>query len=105
MGGWGELKNLDLIVHGNGQQKRDYICVKDLAKGSMIALKKEAKNKVITLSSKKNMKIIDLAKTIIWLTESKSNIALDKKKKEVSKNLFDDPLGVGAEEETEDEVE
>ena len=32
-------------------------------------------------------------------------IALDKKKKEVSKNLFDDPLGVGAEEETEDEVE
>lgn len=31
--------------------------------------------------------------------------ALDKKKKEVSKNLFDDPLGVGAEEETEDEVE
>ena len=32
-------------------------------------------------------------------------IALDKKKKEVSKNLFDDPLGVEAEEETEDEVE
>ena len=31
--------------------------------------------------------------------------ALDKKKKEVSKNLFDDPLGVEAEEETEDEVE
>ena len=30
-------------------------------------------------------------------------IALDKKKKEVSKNLFDDPLGVGAEEETETE--
>ena len=95
------LKNLDLIVHGNGQQKRDYICVKDLAKGSMIALKEKTKrdsgnmpeaekfseeikeeleNKVITLSSKKNMKIIDLAKTIIWLTKSKSKIVLDKKK-------------------------
>lgn len=35
----------------------------------------------------------------------KISIALDKKKKEVSKNLFDDPLGVEAEEETEDEVE
>ena len=32
-------------------------------------------------------------------------VALDNKKKEVSKNLFDDPLGVEAEEETEDEVE
>ena len=32
-------------------------------------------------------------------------IVIDNKKKEVSKNLFDDPLGVGAEEETEDEVE
>ena len=74
------LKNLDLIVHGNGQQKRDYICVKDLAKGSMIALKEKAKNKVITLAPKKNMKIIDLAKTIIWLTKSKSKIVLDKKK-------------------------
>ena len=32
-------------------------------------------------------------------------VAIDNKKKEVSKNLFDDPLGVEAEEETEDEVE
>ena len=32
-------------------------------------------------------------------------IAIDNKKKEVSKNLFDDPLGVEAEEETEEEIE
>ena len=35
----------------------------------------------------------------------KITIAIDNKKKEVSKNLFDDPLGVEAEDETEDEVE
>ena len=35
----------------------------------------------------------------------KITIAMNNKKKEVSKNLFDYPLGVEAEEETEDEVE
>ncbi len=75
------LKNSSLIVHGDGKQKRNYIYVEDLAEGSMIALKNISKNKTVTLSSKKNIKIIDLAKTIIKLTQSKSKIIINKKKK------------------------
>ena len=76
-------KNLDLIIHGDGQQKRNYIYVKDLAEGSMIGLKKKAENKVFTLASNKNIKIIELAKMIIKLTNSRSKILFNQKKKRV----------------------
>ena len=75
------LKNLDLIIHGNGQQKRNYVCAEDLGYGSLFALEKKATNKIITLVSKRDTKIIDLARMIIKITKSKSKIFFDKKKK------------------------
>ena len=75
------IKNLDLIVHGNGKQKRNYLYVEDLAEGSMLAFKEKTKNKIITLASKNNIKIADLAKKIIALTNSKSKIIFNKKNK------------------------
>ena len=75
------LKNLDLIVHGNGQQKRNYIFSEDLGYGSLTALEKRSENKIITLVSTKNIKIIDLAKLIIKISKSKLKIIFNKKKK------------------------
>jgi len=75
------LKNLDLIIHGNGQQKRNYIYTEDLGLGSLFALKKRATNKIITLVPKRSIKIIDLAKMIIKITNSKSKIMFNKKKR------------------------
>lgn len=75
------LKNLDLIILGDGQQKRNYLHVEDLAEGSMIGLKGKSKNKTITLTSKTNIKIVDLAKMILNIIGSKSKIVLNKKKK------------------------
>ena len=75
------LKNLDLIIHGNGQQKRNYVCAEDLGYGSLFALEKKATNKIITLVSKRDTKIIDLARMIIKITQSKSKIFFDKKKR------------------------
>ena len=75
------LKNLDIVIFGDGQQKRNYLHVEDLAKGSMMALKQKAKNKIITLTSKNNIKMFDLARTIIRLTKSSSKIRFNKKNK------------------------
>ena len=75
------LKNLDIVIFGDGQQKRNYLHVEDLAKGSMMALKQKAKNKIITLTSKNNIKMFDLARTIIRLTKSNSKIRFNKKNK------------------------
>ena len=55
--------------------------MEDLANGSMIALEEKTKNKIITLASEKNIKIVDLAKTIIKLTKSRSKIVFNKKNK------------------------
>ena len=77
------LKNQDLIIHGDGQQKRNYVYVEDLAEGSMIALREKTKNKVVTLASNQNISILKLAKIIIQLTKSKSKIIFDKKSKRV----------------------
>lgn len=75
------LKNSNLIIHGNGKQKRNYIYTDDLGLGSLFALKKIATNKIVTLVPKRSIKIIDLAKMIIRITNSKSKIILNKKKK------------------------
>ena len=75
------LKNLDLIIHGNGQQKRNYIYAEDLGYGSLAALEEKSTNKTITLAAKKNTKIIDLAKMIIKITKSKSKIIFNKEKR------------------------
>jgi len=91
------LKNINLLVFGDGSQKRNYLYVKDLAAGSMIGLQKKTKNKIITLASKQNIKIINLARTILKLTKSKSKIILKNNNKRVDdftsnysydKNLF-----------------
>ena len=75
------LKNLNLIILGDGNQKRNYVHVEDLAKGSMMALNKKSKNKTLTLTSEKSIKIISLAKIILNLTKSKSKIIFNKKRK------------------------
>ena len=75
------LKNLDLIIHGDGQQKRNYIYAEDLGYGSLAALEEKSTNKTITLAAKKNTKIIDLAKIIIKITKSKSKIIFNKEKR------------------------
>lgn len=75
------LKNLNLIIFGDGSQKRNYLYVKDLAEGSMIALNEKTKNKIVTLASKNNIKIFNLAKIILKLTKSRSKIIFKKRNK------------------------
>jgi len=75
------VKNKNLIIHGNGKQKRNYLYVEDLGEGSTIALDKKLANKTVILASKESIKIKDLAKKIIRLTKSKSKIIYNNKKK------------------------
>ena len=75
------LKNLNLFIHGNGNQERNYLHVEDLGEGSVVAINKKLINKTVTLKSSKNIKIKDLAKKIIKLTGSKSKIITHKQKK------------------------
>ena len=77
------LKNLNIYIHGNGKQTRNFFNVKDIAESSVAALSKKFTNRSMTIGAKINTKIIDLAKKIIKLTKSKSKIIIKKKKKKI----------------------
>ena len=75
------LKNLNIYIHGDGKQTRNFFNVKDIAESSVVALSKKFTNRSMTIGAKINTNIIDLAKKIIKLTKSKSKIIIIKKKK------------------------
>jgi len=80
------LTNQDITVYGNGDQTRSFCYIDDLINGIFKMMSSEEKFiGPVNLGNPVEFKIIDLAKTIIKLTNSKSNI--------VNKELpTDDPI-------------
>ena len=80
------LTNQDITVYGNGDQTRSFCYIDDLISGIFKMMSSEEKFiGPVNLGNPMEFKIIDLAKTIIKLTNSKSNI--------VNKELpTDDPI-------------
>ena len=80
------LTNQDITVYGNGDQTRSFCYIDDLISGIFKMMSSEEKFiGPVNLGNPVEFKIIDLAKTIIKLTNSKSNI--------VNKKLpTDDPI-------------
>ena len=80
------LTNQDITVYGNGEQTRSFCYIDDLISGIFKMMSSEEKFiGPVNLGNPVEFKIIDLAKTIIKLTNSKSNI--------VNKELpTDDPI-------------
>ena len=80
------LTNQDITVYGNGDQTRSFCYIDDLISGIFKMMSSEEKFiGPVNLGNPLEFKIIDLAKTIIKLTNSKSNI--------VNKELpTDDPI-------------
>jgi len=74
-------KNKNIYVHNNGKQTRDFIHAKDLANCTVKILKKNYENKTLTIGNKKKVKILYIANLIKRLTNSKSKIIIDKKRK------------------------
>ena len=80
------LTNQDITVYGNGDQTRSFCYIDDLISGIFKMMSSEEKFiGPVNLGNPVEFKIIDLAKTIIKLTNSRSNI--------VNKELpTDDPI-------------
>jgi len=69
------LKNNPLTIFGDGNQTRDFIYAEDVAKiVTKIINYENLKGKIINIGTGKETKIIDLAKIIISLTNSSSEI-------------------------------
>ena len=69
------LKNEDLTVYGDGNQTRSFCYIDDMVEGIYrICVKDKINERVINLGNPNEIKIIELAKIILELTSSKSNI-------------------------------
>ncbi|MFK8030845.1 MAG: NAD-dependent epimerase/dehydratase family protein [Gammaproteobacteria bacterium] len=72
---WLAMHDKPLTITGTGEETRDFIYVDDLIEGLMrCALKDEAHGEAINLGTGRQTRIDELAKTIIELTDSKSEI-------------------------------
>jgi len=68
------LKNEPLTVHGDGMQTRAFLYITDWLDATWKFLTGKYKGEIINIGSDKEIAIIDLAKKIILLTGSKSDI-------------------------------
>lgn len=58
------LKNEDLIIYGNGKQKRNFIYVEDIAFACLAVIDENAKNKVFIIAGNDSFTIEELAYTV-----------------------------------------
>jgi UDP-glucose 4-epimerase len=68
------LKGENLLVYGSGKQRRNFIYVEDLARGSVAALKETAENGTYTLCGKESITIERLARMVKRLFSSDIDI-------------------------------
>jgi len=69
------LRNLPITVHGDGKQTRSFCYISDTVEGIALALESERANgQIINIGSAEEIEIIELAKKIIEMSNSKSNI-------------------------------
>ncbi|MBN2457984.1 NAD(P)-dependent oxidoreductase [Candidatus Woesearchaeota archaeon] len=69
------LANNDIIIYSSGSQTRDFTYIDDATKAIIrVAESSKTDNRTIDIGTGQETKIIDLAKIVVKLTKSKSNI-------------------------------
>lgn len=69
-------KNETITIFGKGKRRQDFIYVKDVVKATILAAKKREKG-IFIIGSGVSIDIITLARTIIKILQSSSNIVVD----------------------------
>ncbi len=68
------VKNEDITIYGDGLQTRDFVYVKDIVQACSLAAESPIKTGVFNVAYGKTITILELAETIIKITDSKSKI-------------------------------
>lgn len=68
------LRNEEITIHGDGEQTRDFVYVKDVVNANVLAAKNEEVSGVFNVANEKAISINELAKLIIKTTNSSSKI-------------------------------
>ncbi len=71
------IKNEPILIYGDGEQTRDFIFVKDVVKANVLAAESNLNAGVFNVATGKSITILDLAKKIVEITNSKSEIKFE----------------------------
>jgi UDP-glucose 4-epimerase len=86
------LKNLPLVIHGNGEQTRDFVYVQDVVEANMLALeKKSAVGEVFNIGSGTPVTVSEIATVLKQLThcEDRDNLYSDPRPADVRHGYAD----------------
>jgi UDP-glucose 4-epimerase len=75
------LRDEEITIDGDGSQTRQFIYVKDLAKGNAACLKPAAENQIININGKEAISVLQIVRTLEKLLEKKANLEFRKDRK------------------------
>ncbi len=68
------VRNEPITIHGDGSQSRQFIYVKDLARGNAACLQPSAENQVFNLNGRKSISVIQIVRTLEGILGKKASI-------------------------------
>jgi UDP-glucose 4-epimerase len=75
------LRDEEITIDGDGSQTRQFIYVKDLAKGNAACLKPAAENQIININGKEAISVLQIVRTLEKLLGKKANLEFRKDRK------------------------
>ena len=77
-----------ITIHGDGSQSRQFIYVKDLARGNAACLNPAAENQIFNLNGKKRISVIQIVKTLEEILGKKASLTFVEDRKGNFKGRF-----------------
>jgi UDP-glucose 4-epimerase len=77
-----------ITIHGDGSQSRQFIYVKDLARGNAACLNPAAENEIFNLNGKKKISVIQIVKTLEAIMGKKASLTFVEDRKGNFKGRF-----------------
>jgi len=68
------IHNEPITIHGDGSQSRQFIYVKDLARGNAACLSRAAENQIFNLNGKKRISVVQIVKTLEEILGKKATV-------------------------------
>jgi len=82
------LKGEEITIHGDGSQTRQFIYVKDLAKGNVLCLKPEAENGIFNINGREKISVIEIVRSLEKILGKKAKIKFTEDRKGNYKGRF-----------------
>jgi len=77
-----------IVIHGDGSQTRQFIYVKDLARGNAACLNPAAENQIFNLNGKKKISVIQIVRTLEEILGKKASLTFIEDRKGNFKGRF-----------------